>query len=55
MRITSSLLAFIFLGISDAGVIPEVAVRDNTVAGNKGGHGVGFPSGVLDHRPTWEA
>ena len=33
MRVTLSLLAFIFLGVAAAGIIPEISVRDDTVAG----------------------
>ena len=33
MRVTLLLLAFIFLGVAAAGIIPEISVRDDTVAG----------------------
>lgn len=41
MPVTPSLLAFIFIGIAAAGVLPEIAVRDGTVAG-QGGLTLGF-------------
>jgi len=36
MPVTSSLLAFILIGVAAAGVLPEIAVRDGTVVGQDG-------------------
>jgi hypothetical protein len=43
MRITSSLIAFIFLGVAAGGVVPDIARRDSS--GGKGGHSASM-SGV---------
>jgi hypothetical protein len=37
MRVTLSLIAFIFLGVAAAGAIPEIVVRDDMVAGGNDG------------------
>lgn len=36
MRVTPSLLAFVFLSVVAAGIIPEIAVRDSIVGGGSG-------------------
>jgi hypothetical protein len=59
MRITASLIAFVFLGVATAGVVPDIARRDSN--GGKGGHSAsmsgvhpsGSPTGaVVDSTPS---
>ena len=47
MRITSSILTFIFLGVAAGRVIPELAVRDSAIKGVKRDQGDHTPLGLL--------